>query len=85
MKKADSPEAPVRAAPRSARGARTRAALVAAARTVFVRDGYVNARMSDITRKANNKAEAPSDARGDAPGWAARRSYRPPGTTDGSI
>lgn len=34
------------------RGARTRAALVAAARKVFERDGYLDARLSDITREA---------------------------------
>jgi AcrR family transcriptional regulator len=38
--------------PRTARGARTRAALVAAARTVFERDGYLNARLTDITAEA---------------------------------
>ena len=52
MQTAESHEAPGRDAPRSARGVRTRAALVTAARTVFERDGYVNARLSDITRKA---------------------------------
>jgi AcrR family transcriptional regulator len=39
-------------APRTARGARTRAALVAAARTVFERDGYLNARLTDIAAEA---------------------------------
>ena len=43
----------VREPPRTARGARTRAALVAAARTVFERDGYLNARLTDITAEAN--------------------------------
>ncbi|NQD89338.1 TetR/AcrR family transcriptional regulator [Paenarthrobacter sp. CM16] len=38
--------------PRTARGARTRAALVAAARTVFERDGYLDARLADITTEA---------------------------------
>lgn len=38
--------------PRTARGARTRAALVAAARTVFERDGYLDARLADITAEA---------------------------------
>lgn len=38
--------------PRTARGVRTRAALVAAARTVFERDGYLNARLTDITAEA---------------------------------
>jgi AcrR family transcriptional regulator len=39
--------------PRTARGARTRAALVTAARTVFEHDGYLNARLTDITAQAN--------------------------------
>jgi AcrR family transcriptional regulator len=39
--------------PLTARGQRTRAALVAAARTVFERDGYLNARLTDITAEAN--------------------------------
>ncbi|WP_445152383.1 TetR/AcrR family transcriptional regulator [Baekduia sp. Peel2402] len=43
----------VREPPRTARGARTRAALVTAARTVFERDGYLNARLTDITAEAN--------------------------------
>ncbi len=38
--------------PRTARGERTRAALVAAARAVFERDGYLNARLVDITAQA---------------------------------
>lgn len=38
--------------PRTARGARTRSALVAAARTVFERDGYLEARLIDITAEA---------------------------------
>ncbi len=38
--------------PRSARGMRTRAALVQAARVVFERDGYANARLTDITDEA---------------------------------
>ncbi|MGV9818851.1 TetR/AcrR family transcriptional regulator [Nocardia xishanensis] len=38
--------------PSTARGARTRAALVAAARTVFERDGYLEARLSDIAAEA---------------------------------
>jgi AcrR family transcriptional regulator len=41
-----------REAPRSRRGLRTRAALVAAARTVFERDGFVDARITDITKEA---------------------------------
>jgi AcrR family transcriptional regulator len=55
--------------PSTARGARTREALVAAARKVFERDGYVEARLVDITHEAhcstgtfytyfNNKEEA---------------------------
>jgi AcrR family transcriptional regulator len=43
----------VREPPRTARGARTRAALVTAARTVFERDGYLSARLTDITAEAN--------------------------------
>lgn len=38
--------------PRSRRGARTRAGLVDAARRVFERDGYLDARISDITKEA---------------------------------
>lgn len=38
--------------PLTARGQRTRAALVAAARTVFERDGYLDARLTDITAEA---------------------------------
>ncbi|WP_082681645.1 TetR/AcrR family transcriptional regulator [Nocardia jinanensis] len=41
-----------RPAPKSRRGIRTRAALVAAAREVFEADGFVDARISDITRTA---------------------------------
>jgi AcrR family transcriptional regulator len=41
-----------RITPRSARGIRTRAALVLAARVVFERDGYLDARMSDISLEA---------------------------------
>jgi AcrR family transcriptional regulator len=43
---------PVREPPRTARCARTRAALVKAARTVFERDGYLDARLTDITAEA---------------------------------
>jgi len=39
-------------APTTARGARTRAALVSAARTVFERDGYLTARLIDIAAEA---------------------------------
>jgi AcrR family transcriptional regulator len=42
----------VREPPRTARGVRTRAALVAAARTVFERDGYLDTRLTDITAEA---------------------------------
>jgi AcrR family transcriptional regulator len=38
--------------PRSARGVRTRAGLVEAARTVFERDGFLDARITDITKEA---------------------------------
>jgi AcrR family transcriptional regulator len=38
--------------PATARGARTRAALVAAARVVFERDGYLESRLTDITIEA---------------------------------
>ena len=38
--------------PTTARGARTRAALVAAARTVFERDGFLASRLTDITAEA---------------------------------
>ncbi|MFI9532951.1 TetR/AcrR family transcriptional regulator [Nocardia fusca] len=41
-----------RPAPKSRRGIRTRAALIAAAREVFEADGFVDARISDITRTA---------------------------------
>lgn len=43
----------LRSPPATPRGARTRAALVAAARTVFERSGYLDARLSDITKLAN--------------------------------
>lgn len=39
--------------PVTARGVRTRAALVAAARTVFERDGFLASRLTDITAEAN--------------------------------
>lgn len=41
-----------RVEPRSARGIRTRNALVAAARVVFERDGYLDARLADISAEA---------------------------------
>src|SRR5437762_10087062 len=43
----------VREPPRTPRGARTRAALVKSARTIFERDGYLNARLTDITAEAD--------------------------------
>jgi AcrR family transcriptional regulator len=43
---------PRRVVPRSARGIQTRSALIAAARTVFERDGYLEARMADISAEA---------------------------------
>ncbi|QES46444.1 TetR family transcriptional regulator [Streptomyces venezuelae] len=39
--------------PRSARGVRTRTALIAAAREVFERDGYLDARITDISKAAH--------------------------------
>ncbi|MCX5084768.1 TetR/AcrR family transcriptional regulator [Streptomyces sp. NPDC056121] len=42
----------LREPPATARGARTRAALVAAARVVFERDGYLDSRLTDITAEA---------------------------------
>ncbi|GAB7004954.1 hypothetical protein JCM18899A_24270 [Nocardioides sp. AN3] len=44
--------------PSTKRGARTRAALVAAARTIFERDGFINSRLSDITTEAKCSAGA---------------------------
>lgn len=41
-----------RITPRSARGVRTRAGLVQAAREIFERDGYLDARIADITKLA---------------------------------
>jgi AcrR family transcriptional regulator len=46
------PIAPARQLPATVRGARTRAALVAAARKVFERDGYLDAKLIDITKAA---------------------------------
>lgn len=43
----------LREPPSTPRGARTRAALVAAARVVFERDGYLDSRLTDITVEAN--------------------------------
>ncbi|MEV0291998.1 TetR/AcrR family transcriptional regulator [Nocardia sp. NPDC050710] len=42
----------LREPPSTARGVRTRAALVAAARAVFERDGYLEARLSDVAAEA---------------------------------
>ncbi len=42
----------LREPPVTARGARTRASLIAAARTVFERDGFLNSRLTDITAEA---------------------------------
>ncbi|WP_293782049.1 TetR/AcrR family transcriptional regulator [uncultured Aeromicrobium sp.] len=42
----------VRELPTTARGVRTREALVAAARRVFERDGFINSRLTDITHEA---------------------------------
>ncbi|MEU9480352.1 TetR/AcrR family transcriptional regulator [Streptomyces sp. NPDC048191] len=42
----------LREPPTTKRGARTRAALVKAARTVFERDGYLDTRLTDITKEA---------------------------------
>ena len=42
-----------RLAPPSPRGQRTRAALIVAARSVFERDGYLDARTTDIAEQAN--------------------------------
>ncbi|AWB90941.1 TetR/AcrR family transcriptional regulator [Aeromicrobium chenweiae] len=47
-----SPESPSKDKPLTARGARTRAALVAAARVIFERDGYLDCRLTDITAQA---------------------------------
>jgi len=44
--------APPRQLPATVRGARTRAALIAAARKVFERDGYLDAKLTDITKAA---------------------------------
>lgn len=44
--------APARQLPATVRGARTRAALVAAARKVFERDGYLDVKLTDIAKVA---------------------------------
>ena len=43
----------LRQLPATVRGARTRAALIAAARKVFERDGYLDAKLTDITKTAH--------------------------------
>lgn len=47
---------PRRIPPRTKRGERTRAALVAAAREVFERDGYLDAKIADISKAAGAAA-----------------------------
>jgi AcrR family transcriptional regulator len=51
-KPSDGAKTEARVTPRSARGIRTRNALVAAARVVFERDGYLDARLADISAEA---------------------------------
>ena len=46
------PPVTTRSAPASRRGQRTRAALVTAARSIFERDGFLDARITDITAEA---------------------------------
>jgi AcrR family transcriptional regulator len=46
------PVANSRGLPPTARGQRTRESLIAAGRTVFERDGYLDARLSDISKEA---------------------------------
>ncbi|MBS9534771.1 TetR/AcrR family transcriptional regulator [Mycobacterium sp. M1] len=46
------PVAAARQLPATVRGAKTRAGLIAAARKVFERDGYLDAKLSDITKAA---------------------------------
>lgn len=46
------PPALLRRPPTTVRGARTRAALIAAARKVFERDGYLDSKLTDITKAA---------------------------------
>jgi AcrR family transcriptional regulator len=47
------PSATTRPVPASRRGQRTRAALVTAARSIFERDGFLDARITDITSEAH--------------------------------
>lgn len=49
----EAPTAPGRALPPTARGQRTRERLIVAARRVFENDGYLDARLSDISKEAN--------------------------------
>lgn len=58
--------------PVTARGMRTRAALVAAARRVFERDGYIDARLTDIPPRPTARRE-PS-----TPTSPARKRYSTP-------
>src|SRR5580704_5000970 len=53
MSRMPSTQPTARAEPASARGKRTRAALVSAARTIFERDGFLDARITDITAEAH--------------------------------
>ena len=53
MKPSPGDPAKLKEPPATVRGARTRAALVQAARRVFERDGYVNSRLTDITAEAH--------------------------------
>ncbi|MFE0250845.1 TetR/AcrR family transcriptional regulator, partial [Streptomyces sp. NPDC059010] len=46
------PFSQLREPPPTQRGVRTRAALVKAARKVFERDGYLDTRLTDITKEA---------------------------------
>jgi len=46
----------LRELPATGRGLRTRAALISAARTVFERSGYLDARLADITKEAKCSA-----------------------------
>ncbi|MFE5705406.1 TetR/AcrR family transcriptional regulator [Rhodococcus koreensis] len=50
------PKGLLREPPPTDRGARRRAALIAAARTVFEREGYLNTRLQDITEEAQCSA-----------------------------
>ncbi|MGW5112749.1 TetR/AcrR family transcriptional regulator [Nocardia sp. NPDC004123] len=52
----DREAAPRRVPPRTKRGERTRAALIAGAREVFERDGYLDTRIADISKAAGAAA-----------------------------